>query len=368
MSVFDDDAFKNHEQVVFCQDKETGLRAIIAIHDTTLGPALGGCRMWQYADEASAVVDVLRLSRGMTYKSAAAGLNLGGGKAVIIGNAKTDKNESLFRTYGRYIQSLGGRYITAEDVGTSVADMEWVQMETDYVTGISRALGGSGDPSPYTAMGCWMGMRASLKKTTGRDSLEGQTVSVQGVGHVGYHLVKHIVEDGGKAIICDIDEGNLKQAKDDFPGVEVVGINEIYGVDCDIFAPCALGAVINDQTIPELKCSIVAGSSNNILKDEKRHSEELQKRGILYAPDYVINAGGLINVANELEGYNPDRATLQTMGIYDITAAVFRIAEEDGCTTLKAADRLAERRIKAVGEVKSTYIGSSVDRLGATRR
>lgn len=368
MSVFDHSAFSDHEQVIFCQDKETGLRAIIAIHDTTLGPALGGCRMWNYSDEESAIEDVLRLSRGMTYKSAAAGLNLGGGKAVIIGDAKTDKSEPLFRTYGRYVQSLGGRYITAEDVGTSVVDMEWVRMETDYVTGISRALGGSGDPSPYTAMGCWMGMRASLRRTTGRDSLEGVTVAVQGVGHVGYHLVKHIVGDGGKAVICDIDDGNLKKAVEDFSGVEVVGVNDIYGADCDIFAPCALGAVINDATIPQLKCSIVAGSSNNILKHEGKHSKALQKRDILYAPDYVINAGGLINVANELEGYNPERAKQQTMGIYDITSAVFRIAEEDNCTTLTAADRLAERRIKALGEVKGTYIGKSVDRLGATRR
>ena len=368
MSVFMEEAFRNHEQVVHCYDRETGLRAIIAIHDTTLGPALGGCRMWNYADEKSAVEDVLRLSRGMTYKSAAAGLNLGGGKAVIIGDSKKDKNEAFFRTYGRYIQSLAGRYITAEDVGTTVADMEWVRMETDYVTGISRALGGSGDPSPYTAMGCWMGMRASIKETMGKDSLAGQRVAIQGVGHVGYHLVKHVVQDGGKAVICDIDEGNLKQAVKDFSGVEVVGINDIYSVDCDIFAPCALGAVINDQTIGQLKCSIVAGSANNILKDEAVHATALQDRGILYAPDYVINAGGLINVANELEGYNPDKASQQTMGIYDITQAVFRIAKEDKCTTLTAADRLAERRIKSLGEVKSTYIGSTVDRLGASRR
>ncbi len=368
MSIFDNDAFKNHEQVVFCQDVETGLRAIIAIHDTTLGPALGGCRMWNYTDEASAVKDVLRLSRGMTYKSAAAGLNLGGGKAVIIGNAKTDKNESLFRTYGRYVQSLGGRYITAEDVGTSVNDMEWVRMETDYVTGISRALGGSGDPSPYTALGCWVGMKATLKRQTGSDALDGKKVALQGVGHVGYHLLKHVVQDGAKAYICDIDQGNLEKATKDFPGVEVVSPDAIYDVDCDIFAPCALGAVVNDDTVPRLTCSIVAGSANNILHDEDRHANALKDRGILYAPDYVVNAGGLINVANELEGYNPDRAEHQVRGIYDITMEIFRIAEENNCTSLQAADRLAERRIKAVGEVKSTYIGTSVDRLGANRR
>lgn len=353
--VFDELQRRDHEQVIFCYDDVTGLKAIIAIHDTTLGPALGGCRMWNYADEAAALRDVLRLSRGMTYKSAAAGLNLGGGKAVILGDSKSGKNEMLFRAYGRFIQGLGGRYITAEDVGTSVQDMEWVRMETDFVVGISRALGGSGDPSPLTAYGVFEGIKASLKWTTGNESLAGKTVAIQGVGHVGYHLVRHIVSDGGRVVVCDLDQDSLKRVVDDFSGVEVVAPDRIYSVPCDVFAPCALGAVVNDDTLPQLRCSIVCGSANNVLAED-RHARALAERGILYAPDYVVNAGGLINVANELEGYNHERALKQVGGIHDVTTRIFEIARDENITTLDAADALAERRIAAIRRIKDTYV------------
>lgn len=353
---------RSHEQVVFCHDDVTGLKAIIGIHDTTLGPALGGCRMWHYRDEASALRDVLRLSRGMTYKSAVAGLNLGGGKAVIIGDSKTEKNEMLFRAYGRFVQGMGGRYITAEDVGTSVRDMEWVRMETDHVTGISRALGGSGDPSPVTAYGSFVGIRAAMKWSTGDESLEGKKVAVQGVGRVGYHLVKHLAEAGAILTVCDVDRESLARVAEEFPGTEVVAPDAIYDVDCDVFAPCALGAVINDDTIPRLRCSVVSGSANNVLADDQ-HAMALQDRGILYAPDYVINAGGLINVANELEGYNRDRALMQAEGIYSIVTRVFQISRDEGITTAKAADELAERRIASLAQIKDTYVGASPRRM-----
>lgn len=361
MDVFDQLERRSHEQVVFCHDEETGLRALIGIHDTTLGPALGGTRMWVYEDEAAALRDVLRLSRGMTYKSAAAGLNLGGGKAVIIGDPKKAKNEILFRSYGRFIQGLAGRYITAEDVGTSVRDMEWVRMETDYVVGISRALGGSGDPSPVTALGVFESMKASLKWTTGNESLAGKKVSVQGVGHVGYHLVQMVVEDGASVVVADIDNDNLAAVTKDFERVEVVDPTRIYDEDVDIFAPCALGAVVNDETLPRLKASIVCGSANNVLAED-RHAAALNERGITYAPDFVVNAGGLINVANELEGYHTERAIQQAHGIYDTTLNIFQIARDEGVTTLKAAKRLAERRIAGVSRIKESYVGHSVPR------
>ena len=357
MGVFDELDKREHEQVVYCYDKQNGLRAIIAIHNTVLGPALGGCRMWSYDNEADALRDVLRLSRGMTYKSAAAGLNLGGGKAVIIGDHKKIKSEGLFRAYGRFIQGLGGRYITAEDVGTTVRDMEWVRMETDFVTGISRALGGSGDPSPMTARGVYEGIKASLKWKTGSESLNGKTVAVQGVGAVGYHLVEHLSKEGAKVFACDIDNDNLQRVSRDFSGVEIVAPDSIYDVDADVFAPCALGAVINDDTIPRLKCSIVAGSTNNVLEVEEKHSKALADRDILYAPDYVINAGGLINVANELEGYNRARAVQQAAGIYNIVWSIYEIARDEKISTLQAANALAERRIAALGRIKNNYTG-----------
>ncbi|MCB9541354.1 MAG: Glu/Leu/Phe/Val dehydrogenase [Myxococcales bacterium] len=362
MNFFERLAQRAHEQVVLCHDEVTGLRAIIAIHDTTLGPALGGTRFWQYASDGDALEDALRLARGMTYKSAAAGLNLGGGKAVIIGNAKTDKNEALFRSYGRFIQGISGRYITAEDVGTTVRDMEWVRMETDHVVGISRSLGGSGDPSPFTALGVFEGMKSALKWQTGSESFEKRTVAVQGVGHVGYHLVRHLKQAGATVLIADIDTDNLARVTSEFSGVEVVDPKTIHAQGCDIFAPCALGAVINDRTLPELRCGIVAGCANNVLAED-RHGEALADRGILYAPDYVVNAGGLINVANELEGYNTDRATQSVKAIYDITTRIFQIARDEGVTTAKAADTLAERRIKGLQKVKDHYIAHPPRRL-----
>lgn len=358
MSVFEQFQSMNHEQVTFCHDEVSGLKAIIAIHDTTLGPALGGTRMRAYASEEAALRDVLRLSRGMTFKSAAAGLNLGGGKAVIIGDPRTQHSETLFRAFGRFVEGLGGRYITAEDSGTNVRAMEWVRMETNWVTGISRALGGSGDPSPVTARGTFAGMKACAKERWGTDSLEGRHVTVQGVGAVGYHLVKHLRSAGAKVTACDVDKTNLRRAVEEF-GCETVEPDAICRVPADIFAPCALGAVINDTTLPELKVEIVAGSANNVLDDEGRHGMGLVEKGILYAPDYVINAGGLINVANELEGYNQERAFKQADGVYDILTSVFEIARRQEIPTLEAADNLATQRIRNIGQVKSVYIPSA---------
>lgn len=358
MDVFHQLAAKTHEQVTFCYDEGSNLRAIIAIHDTTLGPALGGTRMRAYGSTEEALHDVLRLSRGMTFKSAAAGLNLGGGKAVIIGDPKTEHSETLFRAYGRFVEGLGGRYITAEDSGTDVRAMEWVRMETDWVTGISRALGGSGDPSSVTARGTFFGMLACAKVRWGQDSLEGRHVTVQGVGAVGYHLVGLLCGAGARVTVCDVDRDNLRRVVDEF-GTETVAPERIFDVKADVFAPCALGAVINDDTLPRLNVEIVAGSANNQLDHERRHGRGLLERQILYAPDYVINAGGLINVANELEGYNQERALKQAEGIYDILGRIFAIAEREDIPTHKAADNLALSRIAAIGKVKSFYIPSA---------
>lgn len=366
MDIFQAQAAKAHEQLTFCYDEGSGLKAIIAIHDTTLGPALGGTRMWPYPSTEDAIKDVLRLSRGMTFKSAAAGLNLGGGKAVIIADPKQDRREPLWRAYGRFVEGLGGRYITAEDVGTDVRDMEWVRMETAFVTGISRALGGSGDPSPVTALGVYEGMRACAKERWGKDTLEGKRISIQGVGAVGYHLVKHLIRAGVHLTVCDIDRDHLDRIAKDFSGVEVVAPANIFDVEADIFAPCALGGVINDQTIPKLKVEIVAGSANNVLEDES-HCELLSQKGILYAPDYVINAGGLINVANELEGYNKERALKQASGIYDIIEKIFAIAKQENISTLLAADNLALRRIREIGNVKSFYTNQEQTRARSFR-
>lgn len=354
MQVFSSMGDRGHEEVVFVSHPESGLRGIIAIHNTVLGPALGGTRMWPYETEDAALNDVLRLSRGMTYKAAAAGLNLGGGKAVIIGDPKTDKNEKLFRAFGRFIQGLGGRYITAEDVGTSVRDMEWVRIETDFVTGIDEALGGSGDPSPVTAMGVFYGIKAAAKKFWGNESLAGKKVAVQGLGHVGYYLVRHVVEEGAEAIVTDIDKNSVKQVVDEF-NAKAVEPDEIYEADADIFAPCALGAVVNDETLPKFRFSIIAGAANNQLADEEKHGAALREKGILYAPDYVINAGGLINVANELEGYHRERSLNQAKSIYDILLDIFDIAEKENIPTHKASNRLAEKRIQEIGATKRIH-------------
>ncbi|HXF04064.1 MAG TPA: Glu/Leu/Phe/Val dehydrogenase dimerization domain-containing protein [Blastocatellia bacterium] len=349
-----------HEEVIFCQNKDVGLRAIIAIHDTTLGPALGGTRMWPYATDEDALIDALRLSRGMTYKAAAAGLNLGGGKAVIIGNPKTDKSEALFRAFGRFVQSLGGRFITGEDVGIDVNDVEYMYMETDYVCGLSPAHGGGGDPAPVTAFGVVQGMKACLLEKFGTDSFQGLTVAIQGLGSVGFHLAQLLSREGVRLIGADIDPEKTERARTELK-VEIVPPEEIYDVPAEIFAPCALGAILNDRTIPRLRCQIVAGAANNQL-EEDRHGLALHERGILYAPDYVINAGGLINVSVELEGYDRRRALRMTRGIFYNLRKVFQIARERGIPTHEAADRMVEERIAMVRHLKGVYTGGPLRR------
>jgi leucine dehydrogenase len=346
-----------HEEVVFCHDKNVGLKAIIAIHNTALGPALGGTRMWNYKTEAEALTDVLRLSKGMTYKAAAAGLNLGGGKAVIIGDSKTQKTEGLFRAFGQFVNSLNGKYITAEDVGTAEKDMEYIYMETPWVTGIPKDFGGSGDPSPYTAHGVFMGIMATAKEKLGSDSLKGVRIAVQGLGNVGYHLVKYLVEDGAIVTVADIDADRVKKCTDQFK-VTSVSPDKILFTDCDILAPCALGAIVNDQSLGQLKCKAISGGANNQLA-ESRHGDHLRELGILYAPDYVVNAGGLMNVFVELEGYSPDRAFDKTRKVYDNVMKVFQIAKRDQISTHLAADRMAEERVKTIGRLKQRHPGKS---------
>jgi len=344
----------DYEQLLFCQDKDSGLKAIIAIHDTTIGPALGGTRMWTYESEAAAIEDALRLSRGMTYKNAAAGLNLGGGKTVIIGDPRKDKNEAMFRAFGRFIQGLNGRYITAEDVGTTVEDMDIVYEETDYVTGVSPAFGSSGNPSPVTAYGVYRGIKAAAKEAFGTDMLEGKVVAVQGVGNVAYNLCRHLHEEGAKLIVTDINKEAVQRAVEEFDA-QAVDPNDIYGVECDIYAPCALGATINDETIPQIKAKVIAGAANNQLK-ETRHGDLIHELGIVYAPDYVINAGGVINVADELVGYNRERALKKVEGIYDNIEKVVEISKRDGIPTYLAADRLAEERIEKLRRSRSQFL------------
>lgn len=346
-----------HEEVVFCHDPTVGLKAIIAIHNTALGPALGGTRMWNYKNEDEALVDVLRLSKGMTYKAAAAGLNLGGGKAVIIGDSKTQKTEGLFRAFGQFVNSLNGKYITAEDVGTSVGDMEYIFMETPFVTGIPKDFGGSGDPSPYTAHGVLMGIKASAKWQLGTDSLKGMRIAVQGLGNVGTHLVKYLTDEGAKVIVSDIDPDKIKKHVDQYKAT-AASPEEILFTDCDILAPCALGAIVNDESIRKFKCKVIAGGANNLLA-EARHGNMLRELGILYAPDYVINAGGLMNVFVELEGYSHERAFDKTRKVYDNCLKVFEIAKRDNVGTHIAADRLAEERINTIGHLKQRHQGKS---------
>lgn len=354
MKIFEYMEKYDYEQLVMCQDKQSGLKAMIAIHDTTLGPALGGTRMWSYNSEDDAIEDALRLAKGMTYKAAAAGLNLGGGKTVIMGDPNKDKNEAMFRAFGRYVQGLNGRYITAEDVGTTVADMDLIHEETNYVTGISPAFGSGGNPSPVTAYGVYVGMKATAKQAWGDDSLEGKRVAVQGVGNVSYNLCRYLHEEGAKLIVTDINKEAVARAVEEF-GAQAVDINDIYGVDCDIFSPNALGAVINDETIPQFKARVIAGAANNVLKEE-RHGEQIHELGFYYAPDFVINAGGLINVADELHGYNRDRAMKKVEGIYQNIEKVFAIANRDKIATYKAANRMAEERIESLKNTRSTFL------------
>jgi leucine dehydrogenase len=350
MKLFDTIAEMGHEQLVLCQDTASGYRGIIAIHSTVLGPALGGTRFWSYATDEEAIVDALRLARGMTYKNAVAGLNLGGGKSVIIGDNKTAFREMIFRAHGRFVESLGGRYITAEDVGTSTADMDYVHMETDYVSGLA---GRSGDPSPVTVHGVFRAIQASAKECWGTDDLSSRTVALQGCGHVGYYLAKELHEAGAKLVVTDIDADRVKRVVNEF-GARGVAADEIYSATADIFAPCALGAIINDKTIPQLKVEIVAGAANNQLLEE-RHGDALERRNIIYAPDYVANAGGVINVYSELAGWTSARSFRKADEIYETVRKVFEIAKEEKVPTYLAADRLAEQRIRAVGSMIRTW-------------
>jgi leucine dehydrogenase len=351
MKIFDYLEKYDYEQLVFCQDRSTGLKAVIAIHDTTLGPALGGLRIWNYETEDEAIIDALRLARGMTYKNAAAGLNLGGGKAVIMGDPSKIKSEALFRAFGRYVEGLGGRYITAEDMNTTTQDMSYINAETDYVVGLE---GKSGNPSPVTAFGVFRGILAAANEVWGCDDLTGKVVAVQGLGAVGYSVCQQLHEAGAKLYVTDINKARLQQAVEEL-GATAVAPDEIYKVDCDIFSPCAMGAIINDFTVEELKCKIVAGSANNQLAEE-RHGDILREKGILYVPDFVINSGGVINVYEELKGYNKERAMNRAAAIYDACKKVFEISKRDNIPTYKAAEIMAEERIQAMSKVNSLYL------------
>jgi len=335
-----------HEQVVYCTDPETGLNAIIAIHDTTLGPSLGGVRMWPYASEADALKDVLRLSRGMTYKSAVSGLDLGGGKAVILGNPAKDKSQGLFRSFGRYVDGLNGRYVTAEDVGMTEVEMDWISETTRHVTGKSKENGGMGAPSPITAFGVYMGMKAAAKQAYGSDSLAGKKVAIQGAGHVAEILADYLAKEDAILFISDIFEEKSK-AVAARTGAQIIAPDAIFDVDADIFSPNALGAVINDESIPRLRCSVIAGGANNVLDDPLRHGRDLQERGILYAPDYVVNAGGIMHVYGELVGESEGWSMKRAESIYDTTLRVFQRAEEKSITPAQASDLMAEERIQA---------------------
>jgi leucine dehydrogenase len=353
MSIFEKLASHDHEQVIFCRDAETGLKAIIGIHDTTLGPALGGCRMWPFASDEEALEDVLRLSRGMTFKASVAGLDLGGGKTVVIGDPKTQKSESLFRALGRFIEGLDGRYITAEDVGTNTDDMAFIHRETEHVRGCSRGEGGSGDPSPVTAFGTFRGIQAGVKWALGLDELHGLTVALQGAGHVGYHLAKELARAGCSIVVCDIDEQRAARVQEEC-GARIVPVDDIFDEECDVFAPCALGGALNTETIQRLRCCFVGGAANNQLQGEQS-GMELAERGILYGPDYVLNAGGLINVAHEGPNYNRQLVMEETTRIYGTTLRIFGIAKSEGLRPEEAAQHVAEERVRAGGRLKRIW-------------
>jgi leucine dehydrogenase len=350
MSVFDQINGGRYEQVVFCSDDHSGLKAIIAIHSTALGPALGGTRFYPYRSESEALADVLRLARGMTYKAAAAGLDLGGGKAVIIGDPRRHKTEELLRAYGRFVETLGGRYITAEDVGTALDDMDVVRRESRWVTGCSHTYGGSGDPSPVTAYGVLQGIKACCLEVFGDPSIKGREVALQGVGKVGYALCGHLVNAGARVTVADVDVDNLARAVADF-GVETAPIERIHSLEVDVFAPCALGGAINDDTLSELNCSIIGGSANNQLARDEL-GDKLRDLGILYAPDFVINAGGLINVEDELRGYEQTRAMRRVEGIYKQLQRIFAMARERNVSTARAAMEYAEDRIRKISRIR----------------
>ena len=356
MEILEQMGAEGHEQLVVVSDAGSGLKAIIAIHDTTLGPACGGTRIWPYKSEREAMWDALRLSRAMTYKSAAADLPLGGGKGVIIADSHTQKTEALVRAYGRFVDTLGGRYLTTTDVGSTGRDMEYIKQETDYVVGLPVTAGGSGDTSIMTGLGIYMGMKACAKETWGNDSLQGKVVAMQGFGKVATHTAHHLMKEGAALVVTDVFDGALDRARD--LGLKVVKPDDIYGIDCDIFAPCALGGVINPETIPQLKCKVIAGGANNQLLSES-DGEALHRMGIMYGPDYILNSGGIINVESEISGiYNADRAREKTERVYEIMGRVISISKTEEIPTAKAADRLAEERLKSVRGIRPVYRGN----------
>jgi len=346
-----------HEQVVFCNDPASGLKAIIALYSTALGPGLGGTRFYPYATEEQALRDVLNLSRGMAYKAAVTGLDLGGGKAVIIGDPSVYKSEALLRAYGRFVQSLGGRYLTACDVGTYSEDMDVVARECDFVTGRTIEHGGAGDSSVLTAYGVFQGMLAAAEVAWGTPSLAGRRVGVAGVGKVGHHLVQHLLDDKAEVVITDVDEQAVHRITAVHPQVDVVVDNDaLVASDIDVYAPCALGDAINDDSVQAIKARVICGGANNQLA-HPGIEDILESRGILYAPDYCVNAGGLVQVADELEGFSFDRARARATGIFDTTKRVFEVAADQGLTTSVAADRIAERRIAEVGRLRGLWVG-----------
>jgi leucine dehydrogenase len=353
-SIFGQLSTMGHEQVVFCHDEPTGLKAIIAIHNTVLGPGLGGTRMWHYASEASAITDALRLSRGMTFKAAISGLNIGGGKAVLIGDISL-KTEAFLRRFGRFVDSLGGRYVTAEDVNMKTQDMEYIAMETSHVTGLPEIKGCGGDPSPVTAYGTYLGIKSAAKKAYGSDSLTGKRIVVQGVGQVGKYLVEHLMKENAQVFITDIFEDKLSEVAR-LTGAQAISSEDVYDFPMDIYAPCALGATLNDFSIPSLTCDIVAGAANNQLADEDAHGQMLVEKGILFAPDFLINAGGLMNVyAEHLGGYKRELALKQTEAIYDTNLRVLNMSEDTGIPPQQVAMDLAWRRISSMSKVKLAY-------------
>lgn len=351
MNVFDKMNELGHEQIMYFSDSSTGLKGIIAIHNSTLGPALGGTRLWRYSNEQDALEDVLRLSRGMTFKSAISGIELGGGKAVIIDHPGAKKNEAFWRSYGKFVDNLNGKYITAEDVGTNTKFIEYISLETKHVAGKPDYLGGGGDPSPVTAYGVYLGMKAAQKIQTGNDSLKGKKIMVQGTGHVGQYLIDHLAKEDAELLVADINEENLKTVSAKHK-VKVVDPNAIFSENFDIYAPCALGATINDKTIDQLPCSVIAGAANNQLLDEKKHGDLLQKKGILYAPDFLINAGGVINCYIETVGYNRDRAMAATEKIYDQTCEVLTVAKKENKNAQEVALAIAMERVEAIGKIR----------------
>ncbi|MBC7915211.1 MAG: Glu/Leu/Phe/Val dehydrogenase [Pyrinomonadaceae bacterium] len=352
-SLFNELSKCNHQQVVLCNDEDTGLKAIIAVHDTTLGPAFGGTRMWVYKTEAEALRDVLRLSRAMTYKAAISGLNLGGGKAIIIGDSRTDKTEALMRRFGRFVKNLNGSFITAEDLGTSNKDMEYIRMETQHVIGGNESAN-TPNPSPITAKGVFMGIKACLKEFYGNDSLAGKSVAVQGIGHVGENLVHLLREENAKVYVSDINEERVRQVAKKY-GADPVSNNNILDLEFDVYSPCALGGIINSATIAKMKCAIIAGSANNQLSDEDLHGQMLLEKGILYAPDYLINAGGMINSYSELSGYSKKRTLQLAENIYEVTRGVLKKSKSENIPTNKAADIIAEKRISDIKKIKGSY-------------